>query len=55
MDRPAPLPQAERLPLRHPRLTHCANCRIEVRIDAVTREGRVYCCDGCAIGGPCVC
>jgi hypothetical protein len=35
--------------------TRCANCGIEIEDDAVERSGRTYCCEGCAIGGPCVC
>ena len=33
----------------------CANCDIELRAEAVVRGGRTYCCEGCALGGPCVC
>jgi len=52
---PAPTPRTERLPLRDPRVTRCANCDIPVTPDAVKRDGYLYCCDGCAIGGPCIC
>jgi hypothetical protein len=33
----------------------CANCDIELRAEAVVRGARAYCCEGCALGGPCVC
>lgn len=33
----------------------CGNCKIAIEDGAVERDGRTYCCDGCADGGPCVC
>ncbi|MEX0800028.1 MAG: hypothetical protein WD379_02285 [Dehalococcoidia bacterium] len=33
----------------------CASCDIELDRSAMTVEGIVYCCRGCAVGGPCVC
>ena len=33
----------------------CANCGIAVRWQATVVDGKVYCCLGCAQGGPCEC
>lgn len=33
----------------------CANCDIELEGERVRRGTDLYCCDGCAEGGPCVC
>jgi hypothetical protein len=33
----------------------CASCDVEVYRSMVVVEGLVYCCGGCAKGGPCVC
>jgi hypothetical protein len=33
----------------------CASCDIELYTLPLTVEGFVYCCHGCAKGGPCVC
>ncbi|MCI0438811.1 MAG: 6-carboxytetrahydropterin synthase [Chloroflexi bacterium] len=33
----------------------CANCFEEIRWTPTMWEGRPYCCDGCVMGGPCVC
>ena len=33
----------------------CANCEIEIRWPPVVTHGEVYCCEGCAEGGPCTC
>ena len=33
----------------------CASCRDELRAEPVIRDGRPYCCEGCARGGPCTC
>ncbi|HEX9435623.1 MAG TPA: hypothetical protein VGA16_00525 [Candidatus Limnocylindria bacterium] len=33
----------------------CANCRIAVADRGVEHDGKIYCCDGCAEGGPCLC
>ena len=33
----------------------CASCHDTIRRDPVTRDGRHYCCEGCAAGGPCSC
>src|SRR5215218_7795708 len=34
---------------------HCAGCELEVVWPPIERDGQVYCCDGCAVGGPCCC
>jgi hypothetical protein len=34
---------------------HCAGCELEVDWPPIKRDGRNYCCDGCAAGGPCCC
>lgn len=33
----------------------CQNCGIIIRWQATIVEGKVYCCLGCAQGGPCEC
>ena len=33
----------------------CASCDIQLEKLSLTVEGFVYCCHGCARGGPCVC
>lgn len=33
----------------------CASCHDEIRGDPVMRDGKCYCCEGCAGGGPCNC
>jgi hypothetical protein len=33
----------------------CANCGIVIRWQPTVVDGRVYCCLGCAHGGPCEC
>jgi hypothetical protein len=33
----------------------CANCGIEIGWQATVVDGRLYCCLGCAMGGPCTC
>jgi hypothetical protein len=33
----------------------CLTCEIEVPWPPVLRDGRSYCCEGCAVGGPCSC
>ena len=33
----------------------CANCGIEIRWQPTNVDGEVYCCVGCAEGGPCTC
>lgn len=33
----------------------CASCDMEVSSPSVYEEGEIYCCPGCAQGGPCVC
>jgi hypothetical protein len=33
----------------------CANCGITIHWQATIVDGRVYCCLGCAQGGPCEC
>ncbi|MCH7744945.1 MAG: 6-carboxytetrahydropterin synthase [Chloroflexi bacterium] len=35
--------------------TECANCFEEFRRPPVSYNGRMYCCEGCAHGGPCIC
>lgn len=41
------------MPARDP--VACATCEFEVIWPPVERVGRAYCCDGCAMGGPCTC
>jgi hypothetical protein len=36
-------------------LERCDNCRIEISGEAVERDAKPYCCDGCADDGPCTC
>ncbi len=33
----------------------CANCDIEILWRPTIRQGKTYCCTGCAAGGPCNC
>ncbi len=33
----------------------CANCEIEFFWAPTVVQGRIYCCTGCAAGGPCNC
>ena len=33
----------------------CANCKMPIEEGATLRDGKTYCCDGCADGGPCLC
>src|SRR5207244_9452306 len=33
----------------------CATCELEVPWTPVRRGARAYCCEGCAVGGPCFC
>ena len=33
----------------------CTNCFEEVRWTPVLQDGEPFCCDGCVMGGPCVC
>ncbi len=33
----------------------CACCEIEIDGEPVVRDGRAFCCEGCAAGGPCTC
>ena len=44
----------QRGPLAH-RVYRCANCDIEFFWSPTVVQGRVYCCTGCAAGGPCNC
>jgi hypothetical protein len=34
---------------------NCANCGIAIHWQATIVDGRVFCCLGCAQGGPCEC
>ncbi len=34
---------------------HCANCEIEFLWPPTIVQGTIYCCTGCAAGGPCSC
>jgi hypothetical protein len=36
-------------------VSHCANCDIEFFWSPTVVQGKVYCCSGCAAGGPCNC
>jgi hypothetical protein len=38
----------------HPSLV-CANCGITIDWQPTIVDGKVYCCPGCAQGGPCEC
>lgn len=33
----------------------CANCRLEIAWEPIVVDGQVFCCGGCAQGGPCYC
>jgi hypothetical protein len=33
----------------------CANCDIEFFWSPIVVQGSIYCCTGCAAGGPCTC
>ena len=33
----------------------CASCDIELGADHVLADGQLFCCNGCAQGGPCLC
>ncbi len=33
----------------------CANCFVPIPWEPVVRDGKTYCCQGCAAGGPCIC
>lgn len=33
----------------------CASCDIQLETQPLVVEGSLYCCRGCARGGPCVC
>jgi len=44
----------QRGPLAH-RVYRCANCDIEFFWSPTVVQGKVYCCTGCAAGGPCNC
>jgi hypothetical protein len=35
--------------------TVCLNCGIPIRWQPTVIDGKVYCCLGCAAGGPCEC
>jgi transcription elongation GreA/GreB family factor len=41
------------MPPSHP--VTCATCELEILWPPIERDGGTYCCDGCAIGGPCTC
>jgi hypothetical protein len=34
---------------------HCANCDIEFPWPPTAVQGKIFCCTGCAAGGPCNC
>lgn len=54
MERRAAAPERPRPPAEA-RAARCANCDIEIEGDLVEKDEGAYCCEGCAIGGPCVC
>jgi hypothetical protein len=33
----------------------CANCGIIIHWQPTLLDGKIYCCPGCAGGGPCIC
>ena len=35
--------------------TICANCEIKTTWKPTIINGKSYCCEGCAEGGPCIC
>ena len=35
--------------------TRCAACNDEILGTPLVRDGKCYCCEGCADGGPCSC
>lgn len=37
------------------RVIECSRCGAEVSGRPVEREGKLYCCEGCAQGSPCLC
>ncbi len=37
------------------RVSRCANCDIEFFWPTTVAQGSIYCCTGCAAGGPCNC
>ncbi len=39
----------------HSARRRCASCNDEILGDPVIRDGKCYCCEGCAGGGPCDC
>jgi hypothetical protein len=39
----------------HERWLACSTCGFLVEASGVELGGRVYCCQGCAVGGPCCC
>ncbi len=36
-------------------VVRCANCDIEILWTPTIVQGKVFCCTGCAAGGPCNC
>jgi hypothetical protein len=39
----------------HPSEPRCSNCGAAIPWRPVMHRGRIYCCGGCAQGGPCYC
>jgi hypothetical protein len=48
-------PQSARQQPASEQVCHCANCDIEFFWSPTIVRGQVYCCSGCAMGGPCNC
>jgi hypothetical protein len=36
-------------------MSSCASCQIQLGSEAILFAGGLYCCTGCAEGGPCIC
>jgi hypothetical protein len=47
--------QAERDEHHARQMSRCANCEIEFFWPPTRVQGQIYCCTGCAAGGPCNC
>ena len=38
-----------------PNLERCSRCGVLITWTPVEKEGLLYCCEGCALGSPCLC
>ncbi len=41
--------------MRINQMNTCDSCKMALEGEAVRVEDGLYCCSGCAVGGPCVC